>query len=99
MVNEGSGVTVKAVVNNTLNDADIEWAKHFNIPPITEDLASVLGDPDIHAVAIAASTTSHVKLIKEAASAGKHVFCEKPVALNPEQIKEAINATRKSLND
>src|SRR4051794_14668468 len=45
------------------------------------DPAVALADPDIDAVVIAAPARMHADLVVDAAGAGKHVFCEKPMAL------------------
>ena len=46
--------------------------------------------PDIEAVIICSSTDTHTQLICEAAEAGKHIFCEKPIALDLAQIDRAL---------
>ena len=45
--------------------------------------AAVLANPDIDAVLICSSTDTHAAFIEEAAQAGKHIFCEKPIAHRP----------------
>lgn len=52
----------------------------------------VLSAPDVDAVAICSSTDTHVDLIAAAASAGKAIFCEKPVSLGLDQVRRARQA-------
>ncbi|CAN5595484.1 inositol 2-dehydrogenase [soil metagenome] len=56
------------------------------------DPYSVISDPSVDAIAIASSTDSHAPLITAAADAGKHVFCEKPIALDLESTDQALTA-------
>ncbi|MEX0786232.1 MAG: inositol 2-dehydrogenase [Dehalococcoidia bacterium] len=56
----------------------------------TTDHASLLADPSIRAVVIAATSDVHVTLISEAARAGKDVFCEKPLALTLEDADAVL---------
>jgi len=65
-------------------------AKQFNIPKTTDDYTSLLADPQIEAVLVASATNTHVEMSQAAAQAGKHVFCEKPISLNLEQIDETL---------
>ncbi len=55
------------------------------------DLDSLLTDPEINAVFIATRHSSHAPQIVRALEAGKHVFCEKPLAVNEEQL-DAVRA-------
>jgi inositol 2-dehydrogenase len=64
--------------------------------PWTADLDQVFGDADVRAVAVATPTATHGDLAVRAAQAGKHVFCEKPIALDrPATVRtvEAVHAT------
>ncbi len=56
------------------------------------DYRTVLEDPEVNAVFIAVGHHLHARLVREALSAGKHVFVEKPLALNEEGLKEIIAA-------
>jgi myo-inositol 2-dehydrogenase / D-chiro-inositol 1-dehydrogenase len=56
----------------------------------------VLGDKSIDAVVIATATDTHAPLIIEAARAGKHIFCEKPLAADLATIDEALAAVKKA---
>ncbi|MBX3069920.1 MAG: inositol 2-dehydrogenase [Thermomicrobiales bacterium] len=62
----------------------------------TTDPADVFSDPSIDAVVIGTSTNAHASLIAAAASAGKHAFCEKPVALDLESTDTALDAVTKA---
>ncbi len=54
------------------------------------DLDELLG-ADIDIVVIGTPTPSHPELVRRAAEAGKHVMCEKPMALNLQQCQEMID--------
>lgn len=86
-------VLLKAVADIDLDEA---WAPKSGIPVKTWSPQEVYKDPEIEAVVIAASSTAHVDLIVGAAQAGKHIFCEKPVALDPGGVAEAIEAAAKA---
>lgn len=51
-------------------------------------------DPDVQAVVIAAPARSHADLVVAAAGAGRHVFCEKPMAVTLPEADRAIDAAR-----
>jgi myo-inositol 2-dehydrogenase/D-chiro-inositol 1-dehydrogenase len=63
---------------------------------VADAAADVLRDDGIDAVVIASPTRFHASLIVEAARAGKHIFCEKPVALTVEDALQAVEATASS---
>jgi predicted dehydrogenase len=52
----------------------------------------VLNDPETDAVLILTRHDSHARFVTEALKAGKHVFVEKPLALNEEQLQEIVEA-------
>jgi myo-inositol 2-dehydrogenase/D-chiro-inositol 1-dehydrogenase len=58
------------------------------------DLHALLQDPEIEAVAIAAPARTHAEWVIAAAEAGKHVFCEKPMAVKLEEADRAIAAAK-----
>ena len=82
-----------AVVDVSL-EAAARCAADFQIPSFGRDSERILGNPSIDAVVICSSTPTHPGLIEAAAAAGKHIFCEKPLALNLQQIDGAIQAVR-----
>jgi len=66
-------------------------AARFNISKTVSNYKDVLTLPDIDAVVICTPTTTHYQMILDAAAAGKHIFCEKPIDMSVERIKQ-INA-------
>jgi 1,5-anhydro-D-fructose reductase (1,5-anhydro-D-mannitol-forming) len=56
-----------------------------------EDL---LADPEVDAVYVATPPDSHLELSRAAAEAGKHVLCEKPMALTVAECRQMIDACR-----
>ena len=50
----------------------------------------VLNDPEIEAVLICSPTPTHAPFTEAAARAGKHIFCEKPVDLDPDRIRQTL---------
>jgi myo-inositol 2-dehydrogenase/D-chiro-inositol 1-dehydrogenase len=69
-----------------------KWAKHLRISKLTTDYTDILNDPEIDAVLVCSSTDTHAQFIIEAANAGKHIFCEKPIDFDIEKIKQALSA-------
>ncbi|HXH33061.1 MAG TPA: aldo/keto reductase [Plantibacter sp.] len=59
-------------------------------------VAELLADPEIDAVYIATPHTEHVRLVIEAAEAGKHVISEKPLSVNRAGAMLAIEAARRA---
>lgn len=65
-------------------------------PTTYTDLDRLLADPRVEAVVIATPHHLHAPLSAQALAAGKHVFCEGPIAINLEQADRAIEAWRAS---
>ncbi len=84
------------MVADVFEDAARECAERFAIPAFTRDYREVLAHPDIKAVVICSSTDTHAHFIEEAARAGKHIFCEKPIALDLPSIDRALGVVKHS---
>ncbi|WP_174803915.1 Gfo/Idh/MocA family protein [Martelella limonii] len=72
-----------------------EIARSFadaNGVPVTADLETALADPDVEAVLLVTPHKLHARQIEAAAGAGKHVFCEKPVAMTRAGAEAAVKA-------
>lgn len=86
-------VDLKTVVDLKL---DFIWAEKVGIPVRSQEITAITDDPEIKAVIITTPSDTHVKMIKMMAEAGKHIFCEKPIAFEPDLIRQAIKAVRKA---
>ena len=76
-------------------DRHIERAQalcdRYGIQKAYSSYDDVLGDPDIDGVSICTGNVSHESLAVAAANAGKHILCEKPMAIS---VQEAENMKR-----
>lgn len=71
-------------------------AKKFGFTHSTTDYKQILSDDDVDTVLITTRHNSHAKFVIEALQAGKHVFVEKPLALNEDELSLIIGAYIKS---
>ena len=65
-------------------------AQQLGVPGVASDYRAVLENRDIQAVLICSATDTHAEMIEAAAQAGKHIFCEKPTALDLAAIDRAL---------
>lgn len=75
-------------------DPDSAAAQRFPNQHHYADPMELIADPAVEAVAICSPATSHADLVVAAAQAGKHVFCEKPMALTLADADRAVDAAR-----
>jgi myo-inositol 2-dehydrogenase / D-chiro-inositol 1-dehydrogenase len=71
-------------------------ADELGIKRVVRDYHELLADKSIEAILIATSTDTHAFIMKDVAAAGKHIFCEKPLALDLATIDDALAAVEKS---
>ncbi len=71
-------------------------AAHCGIRKVARDAAEIFADREIEAVLICSSTDTHAALVIEAARAGKHIFCEKPIDHSLERIDCALAAVEQA---
>ncbi len=64
--------------------------------PYSQNYRDILADDSIEAVLICSSTDTHARIIVEAAAAGKHIFCEKPIDLDLRRIDDALAAVEQA---
>ena len=68
-----------------------EFAKEYPVKMVYSDLDDMLADPHIDIVYIATPHNLHYAMIKAALLKGKHVFCEKAITVNSQQLEECVN--------
>ncbi len=68
--------------------APVHIGRKFGFLHASTDVSAMLADPSCNTVVIATRHNSHASLVQQALSAGKHVFVEKPLCLNSDQLRD-----------
>ncbi|MDN3667953.1 Gfo/Idh/MocA family oxidoreductase [Echinicola jeungdonensis] len=83
------------IVTGTPSKAQV-WQKKYGIPDANiynyENFKNIADNPDIDVVYVVLPNSMHAEFSVKAAYAGKHVWCEKPMALNVQECEEIIEA-------
>lgn len=87
-------VALRSVVTSTPESASAA-ADRWGVPA-THELKRVLDDPDVHVVAVTVRVPRHAEIVEAAIAAGKHVYCEWPLAVDTAEARAlaALSATR-----
>jgi myo-inositol 2-dehydrogenase/D-chiro-inositol 1-dehydrogenase len=85
---------LKAVADLKMTPATEAWVKNLGVASVLTDPAALLADKGIEAVLICTSTDTHADFVVQAARAGKHIFCEKPVDLTVAKVRAALGAVQ-----
>jgi len=86
-------VAVTAIASRT-SDRARWYADSYGIPAAVEGYQALLERDDVDAVYVALPPSMHMDWTLAAAQAGKHVLCEKPLAMSADQVGEMIGACR-----
>ncbi len=73
-----------------------EMSEKFGIPKASDDFEALCADPEIDAITIASANVAHAEHAIAALRHGKHVFCEKPLAMNAAEARAMAEAARDS---
>jgi predicted dehydrogenase len=106
----GCGAVAETHLNNlkniphytvkTLADISSEQAKlradEFGVANRTTDYHEILVDDEIDAVFVLTPPSMHAQITIESFKAGKHVFCEKPLARTSEQCRTLVQAAEET---
>lgn len=87
---------VKAIADPYMNKETKAWAESMGIQDIYKDYKKIIEDPEIDAILVCSSTDTHAEISIAAAEAGKDIFCEKPVDLDPAKIEEVLNVVEEN---
>ncbi len=83
------------IVTGTPEKAE-SWKKKYNIPEKNiynyDNFDEIANNPDIDVVYVVLPPSMHKEYTVRAANAGKHVWCEKPMAMDVQECQEMINA-------
>lgn len=88
------GVTVAAICD--IGDLASRAAEKLAIPRAFSDFRQMLADPGLDAIHITTPNRFHAEMSLAAMAAGKHVVCEKPLAMNTGETAALVEAASKS---
>ncbi len=83
------GVNVVGIVGSTPERAR-QKAEQANLPRVFDSLEAMLAEPQIHAIHITSPNHAHYEQTNAVLSAGKHVICEKPLALDSTETADLV---------
>ena len=86
--------TVVAMADPFMNDETESFIRSFGVEKVYKDYKEIINDAEIDAVMVCSSTDTHAPISIEAINAGKHVFCEKPLANTVDKILEIADALK-----
>jgi myo-inositol 2-dehydrogenase/D-chiro-inositol 1-dehydrogenase len=91
----GQCPTAKPIIisNPTVSKAEAAAKMYPGMEWTSSDM-EVINHPDVEAVWICSPSQFHADQIKACAEAGKHIFCEKPIAVSLSETFEAVNLCR-----
>lgn len=94
---EQAGVRVTAICDTKPDRLDrAATVAHRDKPATHKDYRDLLARKDVDAVYIATPCDLHVEMAIAALRAGKHVYCEKPVGITPESIRDLVRVANAS---
>lgn len=86
---QAQGSSLYSVANRT-HDKAVAFAEKYGIGKVYEDIDEVFTDENIDIIYISTPHNTHIKYLRKALAAGKHVLCEKSITLNSQELEEAI---------
>ena len=86
---QAQGSNLYSVANRT-HDKAVAFAEKYGIGKVYEDIDEVFTDENVDIIYISTPHNTHIKYLRKALAAGKHVLCEKSITLNSQELEEAI---------
>ena len=87
------GVEITGILGVSKGESELA-AKTLGLPKAYRDFEEILGDKSVQVVHIATPNRLHYPMAKAALDAGKHVLCEKPLAMNSGESAELVELAR-----
>ena len=84
-----------AIAGRSMEKAS-QFKDEFGFKKAYGSYEELLQDPDVQAVYIPLPNNLHLKWVKEALESGKHVLCEKPLGLDPDEVKDMFDTAKKN---
>lgn len=82
------------VLCDTPADKAAAMANTFGFAHSTDDWRAVMANPEVDIVSVTTPNKLHKEMVLAAIEAGKHVYCEKPMALSLDDAREMADAAR-----
>lgn len=83
------GKNLYAVANRTQSKA-LSFAKKYNVEKVYDSIDEVFTDENVDIIYITTPHNTHIQYIRKALENKKHVFCEKAITLNSDELEEAV---------
>ena len=89
------GISVRGILGST-PEKSAKAARHLGLVKAYTSYTELLQDPEVQAIHIATPNIAHFPMVKDALLAGKHVMCEKPLAMTSTETTELVNLAKTS---
>ncbi len=91
------GITVKGILDINI-EKGLQTEQELGLETAYPDFQTLLDDPDITSIHITTPNKTHYLMAQQALVAGKHVICEKPLAMNTQETTELVDLLRDKPN-
>ncbi|MBF0846287.1 Gfo/Idh/MocA family oxidoreductase, partial [Streptococcus danieliae] len=72
------------------------FAKKYGVTKVYDQIEDIFSDPEVDIIYISTPHNTHIKYLRQALAAGKHVLCEKSITLNAAELTEAKQLAEKN---
>jgi predicted dehydrogenase len=83
-------------VSDVVEDSAKKLAAEFGVTNVFTDYLRLVQNREVQAVVIATPTLQKQQIVKFACEAGKHIFCEKPIATSLRDAEQVLNSSQNS---
>jgi predicted dehydrogenase len=91
------GIKVRGILGSSAEKSQ-QTAQQLSLEVAYPDYQAIIDDPAVDAVHITTPNRTHFDMAKQALLAGKHVVCEKPLAMNARETAELVEVARSKPN-